>query len=446
MGLSMKERQKVIAGYRSRYHNAKRKEKVAILNEVQFITGYNRKYALRILNKPQAPQALLVVNGKTVKLKPVKQRPSNRIGKKIYIDEVIASLRLIWTFFWYKCGRTCGPQLLAPLIRQQMPCIAAWPAFGITPAIRDKLLSISPATIDRALKKDKAALALKGKSLTKPGDLLKHRIPIRTCYTSQERKLPGFIQIDTVHHCGQTTSGQYILTLTATDVASGWICLYSLLNKAHRWTFAALKDISITLPFPLREFHSDNGSEFINQVITDWHRNPLCPVPFTRSRDHQKNDNCFVEQKNGAVVREYIGYDRLEGETFHARLAEVYRSLVPLLNFFMPAMKLESKVKAGSKEIKTYDEPRSPCRRLLESETLPPEVKAELTRLCGLYNPVHLQHTVTKAILALREALAAQPFLPEGNRRPKVTFFSMRHPAFRLHFKMGLVSRKPFMA
>jgi hypothetical protein len=132
-----------------------------------------------------------------------------------------------------------------------MPFIASWPAFAITPAVREKLLSISPATIDRALKKDKAALVLKGKSLTKPGKFLKPLIPIRTFSTSEEQKLPGFIQIDTDHHFGQTTSGQYILTLTATDVASGWICLYSLLNKAHRWTFDALKDIYATLPFPL---------------------------------------------------------------------------------------------------------------------------------------------------------------------------------------------------
>jgi hypothetical protein len=143
------------------------------------------------------------------------------------------------------------------------------------------------------------------------------------------------------------------------------------------------------------------------------HRSPACPIPFTRSRDHKKNDNRFVEQENGAVVREYIGYDRLEGAALQSRLAAVYRSLVPLLTFFMPAMKLESKVKAGSKEIKKYSEPRGPCQRLLESEALPPEVKAELTGLYGLYNPVQLPRTVNKAVLALREALAGQP-LPSG--------------------------------
>jgi hypothetical protein len=141
-----------------------------------------------------------------------------------------------------------------------------------------------------------------------------------------------------------------------------------LRNKAHYWTFDALKDVYASLPFPLREFHSDNGSESINHVVNDWHRNPACPIPFTRSGDHKKNDNRFVEQKNGAVVREYTGHDRLEGDALQSRLAAVYRYMAPLLNFFMLTMKLESKVKIGSKEIKKYDAPRSPYRRLMESE------------------------------------------------------------------------------
>jgi hypothetical protein len=189
----MKEKQAVARQVRSRYQKAGQKEKSAVLDEFIKITGYrNRKYAPRILNQPRTPQALLVVKGKTVKLKPSKKKPANRAGKKIYSHQVIVSLRLIRAFFWYKCGK-----LPAPVMRQQMDYIAQWPAFGVTGAARDKLMAISPATIDRALKKDRAALAPKGKSLTKPGDLLKHRIPIRTFYTPEERKLPGFIQIDT---------------------------------------------------------------------------------------------------------------------------------------------------------------------------------------------------------------------------------------------------------
>jgi transposase InsO family protein len=289
-------------------------------------------------------------------------------------------------------------------MRQQMPFIARWPAFGITSGIAEKLIRISPATIDRRLKKDKEALRLKGKSLTKPLDSLKSRIPIRTFYTTQERKKPGFWQIDTVHHCGHATLGHYLHTLTATDVASGWIELRSLLNNAHRWTFQALSDIKSSVPLPVLEFHSDNGSEFINNATEKWcSTNSL---PFTRSRDHKKNDNCFVEQKNGAVVREYVGHDRLEGLEEQALLAAVYKPLVPLLNFFMPIRKLKSKIRVGSKEIKVYDDPASPFQRLMESAELGQDTKNRLTEQIALYNPVELQHNVNKAILRLRQRLA----------------------------------------
>jgi hypothetical protein len=291
-------------------------------------------------------------------------------------------------------------------MRQQMPFIAKWPGFGITDEIAEKLKKISPATIDRYLKKDKDALRTKGKSLTKPIDSLKSRIPIRTFYTSEERKKPGFWQTDTVHHCGQVASGQYLHTLTVTDIAFGWIELRSLLNNAQKWTFEALSDIKKTVLLPVIEFHPDNGSEFINNATEAWCRRE--GILFTRSRDRRKNDNCFVEQKNGAVVREYIGYDRLEGIEEQALLADVYKHLVPLLNFFMPSQKLKRKTRVGSKEIKVYDKPRSPFQRLIESTELSHEIKNLLQKQIALYNPVVLQDNVNKAILRLRQRLAQQ--------------------------------------
>ena len=197
---------------------------------------------------------MVYIDGKPVKIKPEKKRPSNRKGKRIYTDEVIDALRRVWTFFWFKCGK-----ILAPPMRQQMSYIAQWPAFGITEEIAEKLSKISPATIDRYLKKDKQELRLKGKSLTKPMNSLKSRIPIRTFYSPEERKKPGFWQTDTVHHCGQVTQGQYLHSLTATDVASGWIELRSLLNNAQKWTSEALSDIKTSTILPVLEFHSDNG-------------------------------------------------------------------------------------------------------------------------------------------------------------------------------------------
>jgi transposase InsO family protein len=399
MGLNMKEKKAITREYRPRYHKASKKEKKALLDEFTKLTGCHRKSAVRLLNAKPVKQVLVYMDGKTVKYKPEKKRPANRKGKRVYTDEVIDALRLVWTFFWFKCGK-----ILAPLMRQQMAHIARWPAFGITGETAEKLTRISPASIDRYLKKDKASLRLKGKSLTKPLDSLKSRIPIRTFYTSEERKKPGFWQIDTVHHCGQATSGQYLHTLTATDIASGWIELRSLLNNAHKWTFEALSRIKTSALLPVLEFHSDNGSEFINNATEIWCKDN--GIPFTRSRDHKKNDNCFVEQKNGAVVREYVGYDRLEGLKEHALLAAVYSPLVLLLNFFMPTQKLKSKTRIGSKEIKVYDDPQSPFQRLLESAEVTQGTKDSLEAHIALYNPVELQHNVNKAITRLRQRLA----------------------------------------
>jgi transposase InsO family protein len=399
MGLNMKEKQAVTGEYRPRYQKATKKEKKALLDEFTRLTGYHRKSAVRLLSATTVKQVLIYVDGKPVKVKPQKKRPSNRKGKRVYTDEVIDCLRLVWTFFWFKCGK-----ILAPLMRRQMPYIARWPAFGITADIAEKLSRISPASIDRYLKKDKESLRLKGKSGTKPLLSLKSRIPIRTFYTPHEREKPGFWQIDTVHHCGQGTFGQYLHTLTATDIASGWIELRSLLNNAHKWTFEALSHIKSSVPLPVLELHSDNGSEFINHATEAWCKRES--IPFTRSRDQRKNDNCFVEQKNGAVVREYIGYDRLEGLEEQALLAAVYQPLAPLLNFFMPTQKLKSKTRVGSKETRLYDEPRSPFQRLTESEKLPQQTKDSLFAHIALYNPVELQDNVNKAVLRLRRRLA----------------------------------------
>jgi len=399
MGLNMQVKKAVTREYKLRYQKATKKEKKVILDEFTKLTGYHRKSATRLLCAKPIKQILVYMKGKAVKIKPEKKRPSNRKGKRIYTDDVIDALRKVWIFFWYKCGK-----ILAPLMRQQMIYIAQWKAFNITVEIAEKLKKISPATIDRYLKKDKSDLKLKGKSLTKPIDSLKSRIPIRTFYSSEERKKPGFWQTDTVHHCGQATFGQYLLSLTATDVASGWIELRSLLNNAQKWTFQALTDIKTTTILPVLELHSDNGSEFINKYTEAWCKTNS--IPFTRSRSNKKNDNCFVEQKNGAVVREYIGYDRLEGIEEQVLLANVYQYLVPLLNFFMPMQKLKRKTRNGSKEIKVYDEPKSPFQRLIESSETPQKTKLTLSTQIALYNPVELQHNVNNAIIRLRQRLA----------------------------------------
>ncbi|MDR1149698.1 MAG: transposase [Spirochaetaceae bacterium] len=303
MGLNMKEKQAVTREYTPRYRKAEKKEKSALPDEFTRLAGYHRKSAVRLLGGKPVREVLACADGEAVKLKPEKKRPANRRGKRIYTGEAIAAPRLVRAFFRCECGK-----ILAPLVRQQTEYIAGWPAFHVTEETAEKLKKTSSAAIDRHLKKDRDALRLKGKSLAKPLASLKSRIPIRAFYSGEERKTPGFRQIGTVRRCGQAAYGQYILALTATGAASGWICLYSLLNKARKRTFQSLADIKASVPRPVLEFRSGNGSEFINNAAEI--RREKEHLPFTRSRDRKKNSNCFAEQKNGATVREYAGYGR----------------------------------------------------------------------------------------------------------------------------------------
>jgi hypothetical protein len=396
MGLNLKTKQALTGELAPQYRQAGKKEKSKMLDEYTRHTGYNRKYALHILTH-WGKETWLTVDGKPVKLKaaPAAKRREGGGRKPLYGPEVIRSLRRVWEFFWFQCGK-----LLAPLLREQMPFIAAWNAFGITAEIREKLMTISPATIDRALKADRKKLAVRGISGTKPGNLLKKHIPVRTHYPWNERK-PGFFEIDTVHHCGERDAGEFCLTLDATDVASGWVELRPLLNKAQKWVMEALPDIRSSLPFPLLGIDSDNGSEFINRSLLSW-----CDtnrITFTRARPYKKNDNCFVEQKNLTCVRDYVGYRRFDTASEHQAIGRLYRSLCPLLNYFLPTVKLVDKRRVGAKVRKVYDKPASPCQRLLASPDLSDEAGAELRRRYQSYNPVLLQQEVHRAVDALME-------------------------------------------
>ena len=407
MGLKMSEKKALTREVCARYRRASRKEKTAILDEFVKTTEYNRKYAVRVLGR-YGKTATVTLGGKTVKVKAAaKPRPRNRRGKVVYGTEVIDRLRDIWKLSWYKCGK-----YLALMMREQMPYLAASrdPDLHLTAEIVAKLLKISPATIDRVLKADKDALRGKGISGTKLGDqaLLK-QLPIRTHYSEQERNTPGYFQTDTVHHCGESEAGEFNLSLTATDVCTGWTELRPLKNKAHRWTLEGLQDIYAALPFTMLEMHSDNGSEFINKDTIDWWK-LVKTLSFTHSRSHHKNDNCYAEQKNNAFVRNYAGYYRFDTDAELAALGTLYHYLCPLINFFIPNKRLISKTVVGSKTVKKYDSPKTPYQRLLES-SISDDDKAKLTATRALYNPVTLQHNVRKSVAAL---LAAH--------RAKVTF------------------------
>jgi hypothetical protein len=355
-------------------------------------TGYNRQYALHKLAN-WGKTATVRIGGETVAVKAGTRKRRKGGGRKpVYTGEFVVVLRKVWAFFWYRCGK-----ILAPFMRGNMHFLEA--PFRIRPEIKKLLLKASPSTIDRALRADKKKLSLKGKSGTKPGKLLKKHIPIRVYFADAEKK-PGFFELDTVHHCGLSEAGEFCLTLTATDVCSGWVELRPVLNKAHKWVFEALADIKTSLPFPLLGIDSDNGTEFINHAVLKWCQEHS--IQFTRARPYRKNDNCYVEQKNNAAVRNFIGYERFTQAAERDALTAVYQALCPLLNYFIPTHKLLSKTRVGSSVKKVYDKKiQSPYLRLLDSQDLTDEAKAELTRRFEQYDPVKLQQEVHDAVAAL---------------------------------------------
>jgi hypothetical protein len=285
--------------------------------------------------------------------------------------------------------------------------------FNLSEELHTLFQSVSPATIDRKLTSEKKRFRLKGISTTKKGTLLKSQIPIRVTFQNDERK-PGFFEADTLSHCGSNASGQFCQTLTLTDVGSAWTELGALLNSAHRWVKELLIHTNENLPFPMLGFDSDNGGEFINHQVFDW-----CiknNIKFTRGRPYRKNDNCYVEQKNGDAVRKTVGYARFEGEKAQLALAEVYRFLNPLLNYFYPTMRLIAKEKLPSGRYKKiYEkEPKTPYQRLLVSPDINDECKAELRRRKATLNPVQLKRSMDSARDKLLKLSVIQSSIPSS--------------------------------
>lgn len=358
MRLTMKERKSVVRVTARRYRSARKKRKNEILDEFIQTTGYNRCYASYLLRNHGR---VMVLHGQSVRLDATKSRRRPKRGK-YYDREVYTALRRIWVIMDCICGKRLKPVLGEIVSKLEEHNEARFRA-----AVRRKLLRISAATIDRMLSGDRKRFELKGRSHTKPGTLLKHQIPIRT-FADWNEKRPGFTEIDLVGHEGGNPRGDFIQTLDATDMCSGWTETEAVINKAQVHVFAGLKAIKARLPFPLLGIDSDNGSEFINGHLYDFCAGNK--ITFTRGRSSRKNDNCYVEQKNYSVVRRAVGYARYDTDEELAALNALYRRLRLYTNYFQPVMKLLERSREGSKVYKKHDEAKTPYARLLATPDL----------------------------------------------------------------------------
>jgi transposase InsO family protein len=408
MELNLKDRQKLTAVTARKYRTAKKSEKTKILFAFTEQTGYNRKYAIRIL--ANEGKSKTVVKG--LKAKITQKGGKARIYPVTYDKEVLDALALIREAFNYQCGK-----LLSPFLRLNIDTIAKEPEFNVNQNIAAKLRKISAPTIDRLLKPVKARMKIKGTSGTKPAvQHLKKLVPVLSRFECVQQG-SGLWQIDLVQHDGGNPSGEFCYTLTITEVKNARTVHYALKNKAHSRIFQALNDACYQLPLPVRILHSDNGSEFINHALMAW-----CSrqgIILTRSRSGKKNDRCFVEQRNGATVRKQIGYLRYCGDKGVAALQDVYSHYDRLSNFFYPGRKLVSRERAGAKIKKTFDRPQTPFDRAMASSDTPQEMKQ---RLKSMKKHISLMSEMKEMQIALdRLPSFAEPvpqFVSKPNMKP----------------------------
>ena len=394
MGLTLGQRKAVTKAIATRYRQAGKAQKSKILDELCATTGWHRNHARKALAAALRPRVV-----------PTSRRPRT----PVYGPEVVAALR----FCWVVLGAPTGKRL-APILPVLVPTLRRFAELQVSDDTAAQLLVMSPATIDRRLAQERAAMTLKGRSRTKPGSLLRSQIPIRT-WAQWDDAVPGFVEIDLVAHEGGDAVGEHCYTLTVTDIATGWTENRSVPNKARKWVLAALEDVARVLPFPLLGVDSDNGSEFINHHMLTWCEQRQ--VTFTRSRPGNSNDGAHVEQKNWAVVRTVVGYHRYDTPAELLLLNRIWTLQSHLTNFFLPQQKLISKVRDGAKVTKKYDPPQTPHQRAGLSKKVSKEDKTIMHETLKELNPAATQRQIqalTQELLTLTTSKAS------ARRKPPV--------------------------
>lgn len=369
------------------YHKAARVHKTAILNDLVKTTHLHRKYLNTLLNRTgkvyYTPQGIKLIGDPTVTY------THKRGRKKVYTEELVPYLKILWELSWFRAA-----PYLVYFIRHNPALLDAKPADFTTlskvmrrkvrklinapPVIKGKLRTASAATVERLLKKTKDRLRFQHRYHGHPhASVIKKNIPVES-YLDKPKHQFGYMETDTVHHCGQSTQGNYSCTLTTIEITTDWTENRALRNRAQCWIHKALNNIRQTVPFKIVTLHSDNGVEFINDFVYTFTQTH--DIRFTRSRAYQKNDAPYVESRNWTLVRTYVGYRRYNTDAEF----RVLEKLIPLIalkhNYFMPTMKLTNKTRVGGKIYKEYDF-HTPYERMLDRPELAQKQKAALRKI-----------------------------------------------------------------
>lgn len=379
--MSIGSRQEVVERLRRKYQGAGLGYRRNLINELCSVGGYERKYAIKLLNgKRPGPRG--------------RRRGGSRPRYGAAELQVIAA---IWKLGDYPCGKR-----LVAMLPLWLPAYQR--RHGVLRVeLRRKLHQVSAPTLDRLLAPSRLKLT-KRVGGTKPGRLLRTQIPVRC--ESWDIDRPGYLEADTVDHGGDTTAGDFMRSITYTDIYSGWTEQAAIWNKRATAVLAQTRQLERELPFPLLGFDADNGGEFLNHALWRYFQQRTRPIQFTRSRPYHKNDNAHVEQKNWTKVRQLLGYARYDQPDLVALVQQLYRrDWRRLQNFFQPIMKLHKKQRHGSRVKKTYDRPQTPAQRLLAWTGLSTQQRQRLWQLQATLDPITLTEAVNRQLQLIRRQL-----------------------------------------
>lgn len=371
--MSLRARREMLEGIRNRYLDANKNDKSRILDGFVAATGYDRKYAIQLLKKEHSNNSTAL--------------PKKRPGAQVYDEQ----FRFVLIKIWNTANQICSKRLV-PFLPTLINSMERHGHLRITDELRGKLLHVSAATVDRLLFCERQRIS-SGVSHTKAGSLIKSQIQVRT-FADWDEQTPGFFEIDLVAHCGGDTNGSFLNTLTMIDVTTGWLECMPLIRKSASNVIDGIKVARKLIPYELLGLDTDGGSEFINYDLLDYCEKYA--ITFTRSRTHKKNDQAFVEEKNGSVVRRLVGYDRYEGVHAWEALANFYAVLRKYINFFQPSMKLTKKSRHNGRVSKQYDIAQTPCQRLLNRDDIDNTVKLWLEKTYSELDPVFLMNELKR--------------------------------------------------
>jgi hypothetical protein len=386
--ISMATRDELVVALVARYSSSNRKERGRILDEFVAVSGLHRKHAMRLL-RAGAPG----------------RRSGPRPARRLYNDAVREALIVIWE----ASDRVCGKRL-RPLVAILVEAMERHGHLHLTPEVRAGSLAMSAATIDRALHDARAPGGGRRRRHAPPSAAIRRSVPVRT-FDGWDDPAPGFVEADLVAHSGPTAKGSFVQTLTLTDIATGWTECAPLLVREQKLLTEVLSEVRKQMPFALLGFDTDNDSVFMNGTVKTYCEES--GLVFTRCRPYRKNDQAWVEQKNGAVVRHAVGYRRYEGLEAAAALARLYAALRLFVNFFQPSFKLAGKTRDGAKVTKTYHPPATPCQRLLADRRTNDEVRRRVTATYVALDPVRLLQTIRAVQQELVE-IADRPAMGEA--------------------------------